>query len=85
MEVLKKITLLYRTKRADIEKSSNEITDVLKKQFESNKEEIENDENTARLYIKNNLENDFDSINKGFGKAPKFPQPINKVSFMLAH
>ena len=76
MEVLKKIALLYGTKRADIEKSSNEITDVLKKQFESNKEEIENDENTARLYIKNNLENDFDSINKGFGKAPKFPQPI---------
>ena len=63
--------MLYATKRNDIEKSSTEITEILKKQFESNKEEIENDENTARLYIKNNLENDFDQINKGFGKAPK--------------
>ena len=52
IEVLKKITLLYATKRADIEKSSTEITEILKKQFESNKEEIENDENTARIYIK---------------------------------
>ena len=84
IEVLKKITLLYATKRNDIEKSSSEITEILKKQFESNKEEIENDENTARLYIKNNLENDFDPINKGFGKAPKFPQPILH-EFILEH
>ena len=84
MEVLKKIALLYGTKRADIEKSSNEITHVLKKQFEGNNEEIENNESTARLYVKNNLENDFDSINKGFGKAPKFPQPILH-EFILEH
>ena len=84
IEVLKKITLLYGTKRSDIEKSSAEITEILKKQFESNKEEIENDENTARLYIKNNLENDFDQLNKGFGKAPKFPQPILH-EFILEH
>ena len=51
IEVLKKITLLYATKRNDIEKSSTEITEILKNQYENNKEEIENDENTARLYI----------------------------------
>lgn len=76
LEILQKITFIYKTKREDIEKSSNEITDVLKKQLEKPESTEEIKENEAREYIKQQLEKDFDPINFGFGKAPKFPQPI---------
>mgnify|MGYP001321183960 FL=1 len=76
LEVLQKITLLYGTKRNDVEKSSIEITDVLKKQFQKSEEVAETEESQVRLYIQNQLEKEFDVDNAGFSKAPKFPQPI---------
>jgi len=76
LEVLQKITLLYGTKRNDVEKSSSEITDVLKKQFQKSEEVAETEESQVRLYIQNQLEKEFDVNNAGFSKAPKFPQPI---------
>ena len=76
LEVLQKITLLYGTKRNDVEKSSSEITDVLKKQFQKSEEVVETEESQVRLYIQNQLEKEFDVDNTGFNKAPKFPQPI---------
>ena len=76
LEILQKITLLYATKRADVEKSSTEITEVLQKQFQKSSEVIETEESQMRIYIQNQLEKEFDHINAGFNKAPKFPQPI---------
>ena len=76
LEVLQKISLLYGTKRNDVEKSSIEITDVLKKQFQKSEEVAETEESQVRLYIQNQLEKEFDVDNAGFSKAPKFPQPI---------
>ncbi len=85
MELIPQVKELWNTKRGDVIKSADQITDVLKQgvQFSSNLKGEGLDETSLKEAF-TELEGSFDSKNGGFGTAPKFPTPHNFL-FLLRY
>lgn len=82
-EILQKLIQLYRTHRADLESSGDEIHEVLGKIFTTGMiqektqgsipKDIKQIDNKAMQQIVEQFLKSMDSVNGGFGGAPKFP------------
>lgn len=81
-DLILKIDEVWKTKRKDIEKSAEEITNYLKESYSSNSPEQLSAEIFDDAY--RNFEKRFDAIYGGFGTAPKFPSPHNLI-FLLRY
>ncbi len=81
-DLIRSIDEAWKSKRAEIEKSSIEITNHLHESYSSN--------STKKIETKifneafKNFEERFDSTHGGFGSAPKFPSPHN-LMFLLRY
>ena len=79
--LLPRINELWQTKREDIYKSSDEITNVLRANYEEEQFELGEkifDDAYSRFL------NTYDAEHGGFGNAPKFPTPHN-LMFLLRY
>jgi len=85
IELIPQVKELWNTKRGDVIRSADQITNVLKEgvQFSSNLKGEELDETSLKEAF-TELEGSFDSKNGGFGTAPKFPTPHNFL-FLLRY
>jgi uncharacterized protein len=73
----------YHDKRADIEQSASRITDSLGKHFPlSDRLELSSD---SVAHAARALGPSYDPENAGFGRAPKFPQPMSLEVLLRAH
>lgn len=80
LELIPRIRTLWKDRRADIVKASNEITDALRRETGVVAGDAP-DEGLLRLAF-DQLSARFDEENGGFGKAPKFPMP-HALLFLL--
>jgi uncharacterized protein len=80
-KVLEAVAEAYKTKRTELEESGRELVGEIKK---INNFRPSSDLLTTDILRKayHNLASNFDSSNGGFGRAPKFPQPMN-LNFLL--
>lgn len=73
----------YRTQRGDVEKIELQMTAILHKIFDISPSNEDIDRNiSSKAYEV--FENRFDSLNGGFSKAPKFPNPA-VLSFLISY
>lgn len=82
MELIPKLTELWKSKYDDIIKSAEEITHVLINSSKFSGDEILSSEILDRAF--NELSRRFDPKKGGFGKSPKFPTPHN-LTFLLRY
>ncbi len=82
MELIPKINEAWLNKRHDINKSADDITNSLKKSTVSNEKAELTNEVFDRAF--ENYRQRYDSVNGGFGSAPKFPSPHN-LMFLLRY
>ncbi len=83
LELVPRITELWKKRREDILKYADEITAALNIENKPGKGNVLSYEKLSETaYI--NFLNTFDSVNGGFGAAPKFPTPHN-LMFLLRY
>ena len=82
IELIPKINEAWLNKRDDINKSADEITNSLKISTVSNEKAELTNEVFDRAF--ENYRQRYDSVNGGFGSAPKFPSPHN-LMFLLRY
>lgn len=82
IELLPKLAELWKSKFEDILKSAEEISAALNKSSNFSGDEVLSPEILNLAF--NDLSNRFDSINGGFGNAPKFPTP-HILTFLLRY
>jgi uncharacterized protein len=81
--VLKAVADAYKRRRGQVVQASTQMTAALNKDFGHPAEQKELAHNTLETaYL--SIRKDFDSVNGGFGPAPKFPQPL-VLEFLLRH
>lgn len=80
INILKKISGLWKTDREKVVTSSEQVTNILQSMAVSKPGEMLTRETLQRAYEQ--LENNFDPVYGGFGTAPKFPTPHN-YTFLL--
>ncbi|MEJ5351581.1 MAG: thioredoxin domain-containing protein [Melioribacteraceae bacterium] len=80
VDLLNHIIELWKTRKDELLRSTDEITRYLKLQFKSSEDENLHPDILKRTFI--SLKNNFDEIYGGFGTAPKFPTPHNLI-FLL--
>ncbi|NQT88250.1 thioredoxin domain-containing protein [bacterium] len=80
LDLIPKLTEAWKTKRADILKSANQITEALRRPRPA-VGDVDLDENILKLGA-NQLGGRYDPDFGGFGRAPKFPTPHNLL-FLL--
>jgi uncharacterized protein YyaL (SSP411 family) len=80
-QVLESVSKAWRTKRADILESAEQITGQLNRMAATGASETMLNE-TALDEAVTNLQGQFDSVWGGFGNAPKFPQAMT-IEFLL--
>ncbi len=79
--VLQSVAQLYREKRDEIERGANEVQQQLARMSSLRLPRREVGEEVFRSAVQI-LRADYDRVNGGFGKAPKFPQPM-LLEFLL--
>ncbi len=72
--VLKTVAEAYQKRRAEVEQATAQIAAALERVAPTEKPAAPVDESLSTAYLA--LQTDFDSLNGGFGHAPKFPQPL---------
>ena len=77
VDLLNHIIELWKTRKDELLRSTDEITRYLELQFKSSEEEDLHQDILKRTFI--SLKNNFDEIHGGFGTAPKFPSPHNLI------
>ncbi|MDH7605810.1 MAG: DUF255 domain-containing protein, partial [Melioribacter sp.] len=77
VDLLNHIIELWKTRKDELLRSTDEITRYLELQFQSSEEEDLHQDILKRTFI--SLKNNFDEIHGGFGTAPKFPSPHNLI------
>jgi len=77
IDLLHHIIELWKTRKDELLRSTDEITRYLELQFKSSEEENLHPDILKRTFI--SLKNNFDEIHGGFGTAPKFPSPHNLI------
>ncbi len=82
IELIPKINEAWLNKRDDINKSADDITNSLKISTVSNEKAELTNEVFDRAF--ENYRQRYDSVNGGFGSAPKFPSPHN-LMFLLRY
>jgi uncharacterized protein YyaL (SSP411 family) len=78
--LLEQIAEYYRHRRQDLEEHSKSFADIL--QSIRQREEAEAPDASVLIRAKRELESTFDTVNGGFGGAPKFPQ-VSNLEFLL--
>lgn len=81
-DLIRRIDEAWKSKREEIVKSSIELTNHLQESYSSNPSKQIGVQIFDETF--NNFEKRFDSINGGFGNAPKFPSPHN-LMFLLRY
>jgi len=66
---------IYQTRKKDIEKQSASLKDFYTRMVEQNNTSTENLNSLPLDVARNQIEQQFDSINGGYSGAPKFPHP----------
>ena len=83
VELLPQVADAWRNRRGEIDSTSDAILEALKRASYTGVEGSEIDESIlARMF--DELSGQFDSVNGGFGSAPKFPSPHNLL-FLLRY
>ncbi len=77
IDLLNHITELWKTRKDELLRSSDEITRYLKLEHKISEEEDLHSDILKRTFI--SFKNNFDEIHGGFGTAPKFPSPHNLI------
>ncbi len=82
LELIPQVQEIWRTRRADVERSASQITELLSRD-ESPPFAFELGSETIQLAY-DQLQGSFDKLHKGFGNAPKFPSPHTLI-FLLRY
>lgn len=82
LELIPRLAEIWNTKREEIEKSANDITESLS-QINTQGESVKLDESILDKAF-NDFEKRYDDKHGGFGSAPKFPSPHN-LMFLLRY
>lgn len=83
VELLPRVAALWRDRRADVEHSGSEWAGMIKTSAAARIGAVPGTEVLERAF--GQLERAYDSVNGGFGGAPKFPTPHNLTFLMRYH
>ena len=82
-QVLESVVNAWKTRRAEVTHSAEQITDQLNRMALAGAEQAAVDDKALET-AKSNIQRQFDSTRGGFGQAPKFPQAMT-IEFLLRY